>query len=159
MILKDVVFEDFVNFSSPAMYLIFPKCSFKCDRECGRPVCQNGAIAKMEDKDISIDYLVDEYIVNSLTHAIVCAGLEPFDSWEDLQALVKKFRIYTEDPIIIYTGYTEKELADKIPALAQYENIMVKFGRYVPDKESHMDRLLGVKLASPNQYAKWVSEV
>lgn len=139
------------------MYLIFPHCDFKCDKDCGGKYCQNSKLINEPDIEISIDELEIRYITNSLTHAIVCGGLEPFDSWDDLLALVQNFRIYTEDPIIIYTGYTEKELKDKIEILKLYENILIKFGRFIPNKQPHLDKLLGVKLASPNQYAKWVS--
>jgi hypothetical protein len=33
-------------------------------------------------------------------------------------------------------------------------NIIVKFGRYRPNQEPHFDKVLGVELASDNQYAK-----
>jgi len=33
-------------------------------------------------------------------------------------------------------------------------NIIVKFGRYRPNQEKHYDKILGVFLASDNQYAK-----
>ena len=157
MILKGLVEEDFVNYKNAAMYLIFPKCDFKCDKECGRAVCQNSKLAKQPDIEIDVSELSCRYILNNLTHAIVCGGLEPFDTWEDLLAVVKEFRFYTVDPIIIYTGYTQDEIKDKIEELKQFENIIIKFGRYVPGKEPHTDRLLGVKLASPNQKAIQVS--
>lgn len=159
MILKDVVFEDLVNYRVATMFLIFNKCSFKCEKECNGAFCQNSSIVKMEDREVSIDYLIDEYLTNPITHGITCGGLEPFDSWEDLKAFIDKIRIYTADPIVIYTGYKEEEITDKIEVLSRYENIIVKFGRYVPNKEPHFDKLLGVKLASPNQYAKVVSKV
>jgi hypothetical protein len=73
-----------------------------------------------------------------------------------LRQLVRGFRVFTEDPIVIYTGYKEDELVEELKWLRQYDNILIKFGRFVPDKEDHYDELLGVKLASPNQYAKWV---
>jgi len=157
VILKGLVEEDLVNYKNAAMYLIFPNCDFKCNRECGRAVCQNKNTINEPNIEIAVDDISCRYILNNITHAIVCGGLEPFDSWEDLQALIKEMRFYTIDPIIIYSGYTEKELEDKIEVLKEYENIIIKFGRYVPDKEPHTDRLLGVKLASPNQYAKQIS--
>lgn len=139
------------------MYLIFPKCDFKCDKECGSKVCQNSALLRQPDIEIDVSDLSCRYILNNLTHAIVCGGLEPFDTWEDLLAVVKEFRFYTIDPIIIYTGYTQDEIKDKVEELKQFENIIIKFGRYIPNKEPHMDKLLGVKLASPNQKAIQVS--
>jgi len=157
VILKNLVEEDFVNYKNAAMYLIFPNCTFKCDKENGKKLCQNGKLVKEPNIEIAVEDISCRYILNNITHAIVCGGLEPFDSWEDLQALIKEMRFYTVDPIIIYSGYTEKELEDKIEVLKEYENIIIKFGRYIPNKEPHMDRLLGVKLASPNQYAKRIS--
>ena len=43
--------------------------------------------------------------------------------------------------------------------LELYENIIVKFGRYVPNQLPHYDNVLGIKLASDNQYAKVVSAI
>lgn len=91
---------------------------------------------------------------NPITKAIVFGGLEPFDSWEDLQSLITQLRYHTPDDIVIYSGYTEEEIADKIEWLSLFENIIIKFGRYIPGGEIHFDELLGVQLASPNQYSK-----
>lgn len=155
MKLKGIVDEDWINYRTCSMYLIFPKCNFKC----GKDKCQNKDLINEPDIEISISDIEDRYILNPLTHAVVCGGLEPFDSWNDLIHFIAHFRIYSEDPIIIYTGYTEKELADRIISLRDYENILIKFGRYIPGKDSHLDKELGVRLASPNQYAKWVSDI
>lgn len=46
MRLKGIIHEDFVNYKKPAMVLEFPFCSFKCDKECGKCVCQNSLLAK-----------------------------------------------------------------------------------------------------------------
>ena len=32
--------------------------------------------------------------------------------------------------------------------------IAIKYGRFIPNQETHFDSMLGVTLASPNQYAK-----
>ena len=45
MITKGIVFEDFVNYKVPCMTIEMPHCNFKCDKECGRQVCQNSALA------------------------------------------------------------------------------------------------------------------
>lgn len=39
MLIKNLIEEDFVNYKKPSMVVLFPNCSFKCDKECGRPVC------------------------------------------------------------------------------------------------------------------------
>ena len=41
--------------------------------------------------------------------------------------------------------------------LKQYDNIIIKFGRFIPNQEKHYDEVLGVELASPNQYARRIS--
>ena len=105
-------------------------------------------------KNIKISTIISIYEKNPVTKALVCGGLEPFDSWEDLQLLVEKFREYFLDDIVIYTGYIEDEVEDKIKWLSSYKNIIIKFGRYVPNDPPHLDKLLGVDLASLNQYAK-----
>lgn len=157
MILKFLVAEDFVNYKKPSMYLGFPSCSFKCNKECGRCVCQNSALARTPNLDINIDKVIDYYMDNKITEAIVCGGLDPLDSWEELKCFIVNIRYWTPDPIIIYTGYNEDEIADKINILKYYENIVIKFGRYIPDRPKRFDELLGVELASDNQYAKVIS--
>lgn len=145
---------DIVNYKKTSMFIIFPYCSFKCDKECGRNVCQNSALAYAPIIDISTEKIIEKYINNPLTKALVCGGLEPFDSWEELQNLIMNFRYRSYDEIIIYTGYTEEELKDKIEWLKLYEPIIIKYGRFIPNQKTHYDEVLGVDLASPNQYAK-----
>ena len=40
--------------------------------------------------------------------------------------------------------------------LQEYGNIIIKYGRYIMGEELHYDEVLGVNLASSNQYAEWV---
>ena len=158
MKIRGITFEDFVNYKKPSMFLVFPNCSFKCDKECGKPVCQNGALVRIPIHEIPVTLLVESYLRNNITKAIVLGGLEPFDSWDELQELIKSLREKTNDDIVIYTGYTEEELEDKIKILKKYKSIIIKFGRFIPDQESHYDEVLGIKLASNNQYGKVISE-
>jgi organic radical activating enzyme len=157
MIIKDIVVEDFCNYKKPSLFIIFPYCSFKCDKECGKAVCQNSHLVKLDNKEVSLKTLINYYINNNITSAIVLGGLEPFDSWDDLLGLIKEFREVTKDDIVIYTGYTEKELSEKLNFLTRYDNIIVKFGRFIPDNKSHLDATLGIYLSSENQYARRIS--
>ena len=84
-------------------------------------------------------------------------GLEPFDSWNDLKSFIHELREYCNDDIVIYTGYDKNEVIEKINELSKYTNIIVKFGRYVPNQKKHFDDLLGLYLASNNQYAEKIS--
>ena len=155
MKIKGIIHEDFVNYKKPSMVVEFPRCDFKCDKECGQEVCQNSSLVKSPTHDIPVDKIVLSYLKNSITSALVCQGLEPFDSKEDLYQLIKFFRKYADDDIVIYTGYTEEELFFDIEFLKRvYKNIIIKFGRFIPNQPSYYDETLGVFLASSNQYAK-----
>lgn len=157
MVIKGITAEDFSNYKKPSMFIAFPRCDFKCDRECGMQVCQNGALARTPDIDIDVDIIVKKYLDNPITKAVVCGGLEPFDSWSDLLLFIEKFREKSQDDIVIYTGYYKEEIADKIDILKRYGNIIIKFGRFLPNREKHYDEVLGVELASPNQHAEVIS--
>lgn len=157
MIIKQLLDEDFVNYKKASMFIGFPTCSWKCEKECGMRVCQNGALATAKEIDIDVDVLVERYVKNGLTQAIVCGGLEPFDSFDDLHDLVKCLRSKIPDEIIIFSGYQKHEIANEINILSEYPNIIIKFGRYVPNQEKHYDEVLGVWLASDNQYAERIS--
>lgn len=154
MKLKGLNDYDICNYKEPSMFLIFPNCTFKCDKECGRSICQNSALAYEPEIEIKAVDVVQRYINNSLTHAVVCGGLEPFDSWDDLWSFICVFRGFSKDPIIIYTGYKEEEVQEKVKLLSKLDNIIVKFGRFIPDSPHIFDTVLGVELASNNQYAK-----
>ena len=153
MKIKGLITEDFVNYKKASMTIIFPYCTFKC----GKDYCQNSPLVKSPIIEISIDDLVNKYINNPITEAVVMQGLEPFDSWNDLKEFVQKLREYNNDDIVIYTGYNKNEVIEKINELSKYTNIIVKFGRYIPNQEKHFDDLLGVYLASNNQYAEKIS--
>ena len=58
---------------------------------------------------------------------------------------------------MIYTGYYDYEIKDQLNELKQYPNIIIKYGRYIPNQSPHYDEILGVKLVSDNQYAERIS--
>lgn len=164
MRVKGIEETDFVNYKKASMYIAFPTCTWKC----GRAECQNSPLALTEDIEISKEEICERYLQNPITEAFVFAGLEPFDSFMDLISLVdcirNKYQI--DDDIVIYTGYTEGELRsgefgrDKETLytnfnylISEYKNIIIKFGRYIPNEGTHFDKVLGVNLVSNNQYA------
>lgn len=157
MIIKELRDEDFINYKKPSMFIAFPSCTFKCERECGQKMCQNSSLMQSPSIDISINSLIERYMNNSITSAVVCGGLEPLDSWEDLQCFIMNFRYWSNDDVVIYTGYNKEELQDKIEWLKLYGPIIIKFGRFIPNQQPHYDKVLGIKLASENQYAEVIS--
>ena len=147
-----IIDEDFINYKKASMYIAFPKCSFKC----GKELCQNSPLAKQKHVNISYESIVKRYINNKYTDAIVFAGLEPFDSFDDMCNLIGEFRIYTTDDIVIYTGYNKDEILKSVNYIKNNfgKNIIIKFGRFIPNQKSHYDEVLGINLASDNQYAE-----
>lgn len=158
MKVKNIIDEDFINYKLPSMFIATSRCSLKCDTECGQAVCQNLPLTTAPIIEISAEQLVTRYLDNDITKAIVIGGLEPFDTMNDLFEVLDAFRDKCEDDIVIYTGYTEGELSGIIGCIREnYCNIIIKFGRFIPNQSKHYDEVLGVELASDNQYAKKIS--
>ena len=158
MKIKGMTDEDFVNYKVPSMFIATAQCSFKCDRECGRSVCQNSPLAKQKSIDVDSAALCHRYMRNKITKAVVFGGLEPFDQFEDIWFIILYLRAsFCNDDVVIYTGYNKEEIIDKIAVLSQYPNIVIKYGRFIPDQQPHFDPVLGVNLASDNQYAERIS--
>lgn len=153
MKLKGVIFEDFINYKKPSMVLEFPYCTFKC----GKDICQNSQLAQEKIVEVSISGLVKKYKNNFIVEAVVCQGLEPLDSFDELIGFIDMFRKYSEDDIVIFTGYDEEEIEDKVNILQKFKNVIIKFGRYIPNQSDRYDDILGITLVSDNQYAKKIS--
>ena len=154
-----ILWEDFVNYKVPCMTIQMPYCSFKCDKEYGCTICQNSELAHAELYDWKIETILSAYEKNHITRAICFQGLEPFDSFDDLFRFIGICRqsYFINDDIVIYTGYNKYEIENQLNQLKQFSNIIVKFGRYIPQQPSIYDETLGVELASPNQYAERIS--
>ena len=159
MRLKAVVAEDFLNYKKPSMFINTCFCDWKCCHEAGvsESICQNNSLIKQPTMDIPNDELINRYLSNDLSEAVVIGGLEPMLQFDELLGFVKAFREKTQDDVVVYTGYYPDEISDKVNVLSEYPNIVIKFGRYVPNKPSRYDEVLGVTLVSDNQFAKRIS--
>ena len=160
MRLKALVDEDFVNYKKPSMFLGTITCNWKCCVEQGldHSICQNSQLATSKMIEVPTDEIFRRYTSNPITEAIVIGGLEPFMQFNELIEFVSTFRSnQCFDDIVIYTGYYPDEINQEIKVLKKYKNIIIKFGRYVPNHEKHFDEVLGVYLASNNQFAEKVS--
>lgn len=158
--LRDVVVEDFCNYKLPSMFLISSYCDWKCCHEANidESVCQNHELVSGPVKQISYESLYQAYINNNITKAIVIGGLEPFLQFEEILGLISYFREKgCMDIFVIYTGYYFSEIPEQIEKLRKIPNIIVKYGRYIPDKSSRYDEVLGITLVSNNQYAEKIS--
>lgn len=159
MHIKGITDEDFVNYRIPSIFICTAFCSFMCDKESGVSCCQNSSLAQQPTLDIPDDKIIRRYLDNHITKAIVIAGLEPFDQFDEVFSFIHKLRnnYHCNDTVVIYTGYTLGEIYAKIEELRMLPRIIVKYGRFIPYQEMHYDKVLGVYLASPNQYAEEIS--
>lgn len=161
MRVKTIVDEDFTNYKKPSMLIGSISCAGKCCTEAGIPlsVCHNDEWRFCAIVDIPDDVIFLRYLKNSITQAIVIAGLEPMEQFPEVYKLIQTIRkIYKcGDDIVIYTGYYPDEITSQIEKLCEFQNIIVKFGRYIPNKPHRYDDILGVELASDNQYARRIS--
>ena len=161
MRVKTVVDEDFTNYKKASMFVGTISCGGKCCTEAGLPlsVCQNDGWRSCAPIVISDRALCQRYLNNPVTSAIVFGGLEPMEQFRELCKFLFMLRnvFGCSDDVVIYTGYNADEITEQVERLKEYKNIIIKFGRYRPNESSHFDEMLGVYLASSNQYAEKIS--
>lgn len=160
MILLDIVDYDIVNYKDPAMFLIFSVCKgFKCEKENNED-CPNRGLKDMNKVNISAESVFERYDKQKLTRAIVCGGLEPFDTPQDLVELITTLQNHDfSDTLVIYTGYNKDETEVDTVLYNLYKqkpcfSLIFKYGRYLKKKNrSTYCEELGINLASSNQFA------
>ncbi len=159
MRIKTIVDEVFQDYKKPAMMIATCKCDWKCLKEQGLDIsiCQNYELSRQKDIEVPNKDIVNRYISNNITKAIVIDGLEPFLQFNEVANLIREFRLVTNDDIVIYTGYYPKEIEKEVSLLKQYKNIIIKFGRYKVDSKKRYDNVLGIELVSDNQFAIRIS--
>jgi len=161
MIIRTIVDEDFVQYKEPCMYIATAFCNGKCCKEAGIPlsVCLNDAWRGTATIAMVDEGIIERYLSNSITTTICFAGLEPFEQFDQVYNFIEKLRkdYNCDDTVLIYTGYNKEEIAERIKKLKDFDNIIIKFGRFVPDNPGRFDDVLGVRLASDNQYAERIS--
>ena len=122
--LKDVV-EVFQDYKKSALLLCCVSCDWKCCREAGI----------------------------SNTDAIIFGGLEPLLQIEEVCGLIEYLREHNvKKDILIYTGYYLEEIDKSIIERLKKHHVILKCGRYIPNRPQKFDKILGITLASDNQY-------
>lgn len=161
MRIKTIVDEDFTNYKKASMFIGTISCGGKCCIEAGIPlsVCQNDGWRSCAPIAMSDRQICMRYMANPLTNAIVIGGLEPFEQAKEVRKLVWMLRniFMCDDDVVIYTGYTPDEIEEEVKLLSEFKNIIIKYGRYVPNAKTRYDDVLGVNLVSDNQYAVKIS--
>ena len=160
MRVKDILSEDFINYKLPSMFIATCFCDYKCCKEQGLNigVCQNAPLSQNPNKEIDDEIIYNQFISNPISKVIVFGGMEPILQIEEIIDLIDLFRSKGDKSyFVIYTGYYPNEIKNELTKLKQYDNIIVKFGRFIPNQPSRYDEILGVTLASNNQYAEVIS--
>ena len=155
--IKEIVDENFQDYKKSSMMIATTKCDFKCFKELGlKPdICQNMGITKKPNIEVSVEEIFNRYLANPITKSVVIGGLEPMIQFDEVYNLIKYFRDNgCDDDFVIYTGYYKAEIKDKIAKLNKLKNIIIKYGRFIPESPKIFDKILGIYLSSSNQYAE-----
>lgn len=160
MRVKGIIEEDFANYKVPSMFINTCFCDFKCctelDMDIG--VCQNAPLAQSPIKEISDDVIYKHFESNPITKAVVVGGMEPMMQIDEIISLISQFRQNGDwSTFVVYTGYYPQEIENELALLRPLGNIVVKFGRFIPNKPSRHDDVLGINLSSDNQFAERIS--
>lgn len=145
--------EVFQDYKDSAILFSAIDCDWKCCREYGQSICQNQKMHGQREVILPFSRVL-ETICNSYTDAVIFGGLEPMLQADELVQCIEYLRQQgMSRPIIIYTGYYPHEInTDTLIRLANCHVIM-KFGRYDPSYEPKFDDILGITLASGNQFS------
>lgn len=157
---KEIVDENFQDYKKSSMFIATSRCDFKCLTELGLDcsICQNMKISTMPNKKVPFSDIYLRYKMNPITKAIVIGGLEPILQFDEIYEFISYIRNHScDDDVVIYTGYYENEIKNEIQLLSRFKNIIIKYGRFIPDSKSIFDSVLGVTLSSENQHAVKIS--
>jgi hypothetical protein len=161
MRVKTIHDEDFVNYKKPSMFIGTISCGGKCCIEANLPmsVCQNDGWRTCAPIIIDDEKICRRYIHNNITKAIVFGGLEPIEQIDEILDFLHHLRNWFRclDDVVIYTGYYPAEITECVKALKIFPNIIIKYGRFIPNRPHRYDDTLGVELSSDNQFAERVS--
>lgn len=153
--LRDAV-EVFQDYKKSALLLCTCFCDWKCCTELGRDksMCQNSTLKEVAIKKIPFSEIFDMVTRNTVIDAVIFGGLEPFIQINQVIQCIEYLRErgMTKD-ILIYTGYYIEEIDEAIIERLKESDVILKCGRYIPDRPPKFDDILGVTLASDNQYS------
>ena len=128
--------------------IIAKRCSNNC-QGCFNQRLKNSSIYIRTASEI-----ISEIKANPFNDGIILGGLEWSEQPEEAIARIQWARL-SSLRIMLYTGLTEEELFSRIPKSA-LQDCHVKFGRYDEARRSSNYYSFGIRLASTNQYIKYI---
>lgn len=155
ILLKDAV-EVFQDYKKSALLLCTCFCDWKCCTESNhdKTMCQNSKLENSPNKEIPFNRILEMVERNSVIDAVIFGGLEPLIQINQVIQCIEYLRKHgvTKD-ILIYTGYYLEEIDEPVINRLSESNVILKCGRYIPDRPPKFDDVLGITLASDNQYS------
>lgn len=126
--------------------------STSCENNCRN--CFNTHLKDAKTYYKRASEVIDEVMANPYNDGIILAGLEWSEHPLDAVSLIAS-AAGNGLKVMLYTGLTEKELEARLPG-KYLKGCYVKYGGY--NESLHSDHYYseGVKLASTNQYVKYV---
>lgn len=155
--LKDAV-EVFQDYKKSALLFSTCYCDWKCCHEAGVDIdiCQNQKIAQQREVILPFESVLRK-VNQSFTDAVIFGGLEPLLQPDEVLQCINYLRCHevTKD-ILVYTGYYMEEIDEETLMYLTVCDVILKCGRYIPDRKPKFDAVLGITLASDNQYGVYL---
>lgn len=155
--LKDAV-EVFQDYKKSAILFSTCYCNWKCCHEAGIPesVCQNQKVAQQREVYLPFESVLKK-VNQSFTDAVIFGGLEPMLQADEVVQCIQYLRQHgVKKDIVVYTGYYVEEIDEETLAYLAMNDVILKCGRYIPDRKPKFDAVLGITLASDNQYGVYL---
>ena len=145
---KDIEHERLGDAPFIGALIVAAHCSGNC------PGCFNQHLKLWDNKFDTAANIIKEVKKNPINEGIILGGLEWSEQPFDLLDLVN-FALWEQLQVIVYTRLTETEFFRLLPEL-ESKPIYVKFGEYDETQASDCYFSHGVKLATTNQYIKYM---
>jgi hypothetical protein len=147
----------FNDYKKVGLYVPTSCCTFKCVTEAKEKgiefiECQNHALLGCNKINMSAKDIYNMVQEDVFVEAVILSGLDPLDSFEETIEFIDEFRKLSDMEIVIFTGYKEEEISNKMSLLSKYNGITMKVGRYDPTIPPRYDPIGEVTLATGNQY-------
>lgn len=124
----------------------------QCNRNCSN--CFNQDIKLRDNQFGTALSIIHQVLFNPLHEGIILGGLEWTEQPYDMIELTELALSYSLQ-VMIYTGMTEEHFIEQFPELTN-KPIWCKFGAYDESQKKENYYSHGVKLATSNQYVKYM---
>lgn len=155
--LKDAV-EVFQDYKKSALLFSTCYCDWKCCHEAGVDIdiCQNQKVSQQREVTLPFESILKK-VNQSFTDAVIFGGLEPILQADEVVQCIEYLRKHgVKKDIVVYTGYYLEEIDPETLAYLALNDCILKCGRFIPDRKPKFDAVLGITLASDNQYGVYL---